>query len=142
MDQTVDQIEADIDRARERLGSNLRELEQKVEAATDWREQYRGHAWVVLGGAALLGFALARMVASAPAVDVDSLGAFPGDFAQARLPAGKTRLPHHQFAQLADDVAEALVGVASSQVKNLIAGIVPGFEEHLARAGQPGAPRY
>ena len=41
MAQTVDQIASQIDRTRERLGSNLKELEQKVDAATDWREHYR-----------------------------------------------------------------------------------------------------
>ena len=38
MDETANQIEAHIDRTRERLGSNLRELESRVDAATDWRE--------------------------------------------------------------------------------------------------------
>ena len=35
MDETTDQIEAHIDRTRERLGSNLRELEDRVEAARE-----------------------------------------------------------------------------------------------------------
>ena len=37
MDQTFDQIEAHIDLTRERLDSNVRELEHKIDAATDFR---------------------------------------------------------------------------------------------------------
>lgn len=55
MDQTIDQIEADIDQTRARLGSNLRELTGKVEAATDWREYVRARPWVALGVAAVVG---------------------------------------------------------------------------------------
>ena len=41
MDETANQIEAQIDRTRERLGSNFRELEDKVDAVTDWREHFQ-----------------------------------------------------------------------------------------------------
>ena len=51
MDETANQIEAQIDRTRERLGSNLRELEDKVDAATDWREHFRERPHLFLGAA-------------------------------------------------------------------------------------------
>jgi hypothetical protein len=51
MDETANQIEAHIDQTRERLGSNLRELEDRVEAATDWREHFRERPHVFLGAA-------------------------------------------------------------------------------------------
>ena len=51
MDETANEIEAHIDRTRDRLGSNLRELEDKVDAATDWREHFRERPHLFLGAA-------------------------------------------------------------------------------------------
>ena len=51
MDEAAHKIEAQIDRTRERLGSNLRELEHRIDAATDWREQFRARPHLFLGGA-------------------------------------------------------------------------------------------
>ena len=51
MDETAHEIEAHIDRQRERLGSNLKELEDKIDAATDWREHFRERPHLFLGGA-------------------------------------------------------------------------------------------
>ena len=59
MDEAAHKIEAHIDRTRERLGSNLRELEDKVDAAIDWREQFRARPHVFLGGAFVGGALLA-----------------------------------------------------------------------------------
>jgi hypothetical protein len=38
-----------------------------------------------------------------------------------------------QLSPLLDDIAEALVGVATSSVKGVIDNMVPGFREQLAR---------
>ena len=57
MDETANEIEAQIDRTRERLGSNLRELEDKVDAATDWREHFRERPHLFLGAAFVGGVA-------------------------------------------------------------------------------------
>ena len=62
MDETVDQIEAHIDQTRQRLGSNLQELERRVDAATDWREQFRARPYVALGLALAGGVAMATVV--------------------------------------------------------------------------------
>jgi len=64
MDETVDQIEAHIDRTRDRLGSNLRELEEKVDAATDWRAYFRERPHVFLAAAFFGGVVLARTLKS------------------------------------------------------------------------------
>ena len=55
MDETLNEIEAHIDRTRERLGSNLRELEHKVDAATDWREYFQERPRLFLGAAVVGG---------------------------------------------------------------------------------------
>ena len=59
MDETANQIEAQIDRTRERLGSNLRELEDKVDAATDWRQHFEERPHLFLGAAFIGGVVLA-----------------------------------------------------------------------------------
>ena len=51
MDETANEIETHIDRTRERLGSNLRELEERVDEATDWQEHFRARPQLFLGAA-------------------------------------------------------------------------------------------
>jgi hypothetical protein len=52
MGQTVDQIEAGIDRSRHELGANIHELERRVDQATEWREQFRLRPFAFLAAAA------------------------------------------------------------------------------------------
>ena len=52
---TIHQIEAQIDRTREQLGSNLHELSRRVDSATDWQEYYRARPFAFLGAAAVGG---------------------------------------------------------------------------------------
>ena len=66
MDETANEIEAHIDRTRERLGSNLRELEDKVEAATDWREHFRERPHLFLGAAFVGGVLVATVLGTKP----------------------------------------------------------------------------
>ena len=68
MDETANEIEAQIDRTRERLGSNLRELEDKVDAATDWREHFRERPHLFLGAAFIGGVVLASALSPSPLV--------------------------------------------------------------------------
>jgi hypothetical protein len=62
MDETANEIEAHIDQTRERLGSNLRELEDRVDAVIDWREHFRERPHVFLGAAFVGGAMLARVL--------------------------------------------------------------------------------
>ena len=136
MGQTIDQIEADIDRTRARLGSNIRELEHKVEAVTDWREHFRARPWAVLGLAGVCGFVLGAVLRP----DADQNG--DGSEVDAMV---RRRISHtpavRQLSPLLDDIAEALVGVATSSVKGVIDNMVPGFREHLARIEERASSR-
>lgn len=129
MAQTVDQIAAQIDRTRERLGSNLKELEQKVDAATDWREHYRARPYVMLGAACLGGVVLAATLR-------DRMAAPRAPFAARPRPGGFDA--RGSILDLWDTVATALVAVASTAVKDQIAEWVPGVDEHFARAARNG----
>jgi Protein of unknown function (DUF3618) len=132
MDETTDQIEAKIDRTRERLGSNLRELEDKVEAATDWREHFRERPHVFLGAAFIGGMVLASTLRS------KSAGRAPSGVAMNPAVGGHGSV-QAQVRELWNNVQGALVGVATAQIKDYLSELVPGFDDHYRRAEQRAA---
>ena len=129
MDKTVNEIEAQIDRTRDRLGSNLRELEDRVDSATDWREHFRERPHLFLGSAFVGGVMLAGAFRRAsPRRERGDIGA-------------PRALPVHGSAQaqameLWNHVQGALVGVAGARIKEFIEQLVPDFDEHYRRAEQ------
>ena len=132
MAETVDQIEAEIDRARRRLGSNLKELERRVDEVTDWRARFRARPWSILGvvclGGVVLGAATVRPRAAR------GVGAISG-IAAAR--SRSTRFQgRDQLLDWWDDVATALLSVAAGSVKDYIAAQVPGFGDEFERAAR------
>jgi hypothetical protein len=132
MDETTDQIEAHIDRTRERLGSNLRELEDKVEAATDWREYFGERPHVFLGAAFIGGIVLASTLRS------KSAGRRLSGVAMNPAVGGHGSV-EAQVRELWNNVQGALVGVATAQIKDYLGELVPGFDDHYRRAEQRAA---
>ena len=132
MDETTDQIEAHIDRTRERLGSNLRELEDKVEAATDWREHFRERPHVFLGAAFIGGMVLASTLRS------KSAGRPPSGVAMNPAVGGHGSV-QAQVRELWNNVQGALVGVATAQITDYLSELVPGFDDHYRRVEQRAA---
>ena len=132
MDEAADKIEAHIDRTRERLGSNLRELENKVDAATDWREQFRARPHIFLGatiaGGALLA-AVLRRTSSRQVFDA-STEAHLGSVSRNGVNA------QEQAIELWNNVKGALIGVAAVRLTEYISQLIPGFDEHYQRAAQ------
>ena len=138
MDEAAHKIEAHIDRTRERLGSNLRELENKVEAATDWRQQFRARPHLFMGGA-FVGAALvaAALRSRSPRRVLDTTNEV--HLASASRSGVDTA---EQAIQLWNNVRGALLGVAATRITQYIGELVPGFDEHLRRAEQrPDARR-
>ena len=133
MDETANQIEAHIDRTRERLGSNLRELEDKVEAATDWREHFRERPHLFLGAAFIGGVVLASALKSKSAD-----GQLSGVTVNPAAVRGHGSV-QAQVRELWNNVQGALVGVATAQLKDYIGELVPGFDDHYRRAEQRAA---
>jgi len=62
MGETANEIEARIERTRDDLVSNIRELEQKVEELKDWKHYFRNSPAAMLGAAFGGGIVLARMM--------------------------------------------------------------------------------
>lgn len=130
MDQTANEIEAHIDRTRERLGSNLRELEDKVQAGTDWREHFRQRPQLFLGAAFVGGALLAASLRGAPS---------SSEPRQARDIVGGDRTMQAQAWDLWSNVQEALFGVAAWRLREYIGEFIPGFDDHYRRAEQRAA---
>jgi hypothetical protein len=132
MDKAADKIEAHIDRTRERLGSNLRELEHKVDAATDWRAQFRARPHLFLGGAIAGGALLAAVLRPKSSQHVfDS-----SDESQLGLVSRNGVNAQEQALELWNDIKGALIGVAAMRVTEYISDLIPGFDEHYRRAAQ------
>jgi hypothetical protein len=132
MDETSREIEEHIDRTRERLGSQLMELEHRVEAATDWREHFRARAGFFLGAAFVGGATLAiALHGRAPRTD-DVEGKRFGDDDPSSAQA--------QVLELWNNLKDAFIGVVGTRVKDYIGELVPGFDEHYRRAEQRTTP--
>lgn len=128
MGQTTHQIEAHIENTREDLGSNLYELENKVRAVTDWKQQFRQRPMTMLGVA------------------------FGGGILLATMMGGKSRSRDRGYARRAteseaqvgsdyrkqalgtwDNIKGALIGVAATRFKDYVGDVVPGFQEQFRR---------
>ena len=132
MAETVDQIEAEIDRTRRRLGSNLEELERRVDEAIDWRARFGERPWQVLGVVCLGGVVLGTVTAR-PRSARSVLAASGGASARSRSTRFHGR---DQLLDWWDDVATALLGVAAGSVKDYLGARVPGFGDEFDRAAR------
>jgi hypothetical protein len=135
MDPTVEQIEGQIDRTRDRLASNLDEFERRFDAATDWREYFRAKPLVFLG-AAVAGGALAALVFQnargnhayrSPKPTPNE--AVPGSAFAARLNS-----PAAQANKVWNNLKYAAVSLAATRLKEYVDSFLPGFDEHYQRA--------
>ena len=124
MDKTAGEIEAHIDRTRERLGSHLKELEAKVDAATDWRQHVRERPFLFLGVAFVGGGILASGLRAKPAHG-------PANGSIRRFADTDSSV---QALAFWNSVKGALIGVVAARTKNYISGWLPEFDEHYTQA--------
>lgn len=128
MGHRTDQIENQIENKREDLKSNLQELETRVKTATDWRHYFAQHTGTMIAAAFGGGVLLAAMVGER------------SDRAS-RTQAGESESVRqwrtgtkHEVLENVDSIKSALVGAAATKFKGILGEIVPGFNEHLAKA--------
>jgi hypothetical protein len=129
MGQAASQIAAHIEDTRADLGANLQELEQKVRAATDWKQHFRNNPITMVGVAFGGGIMLAAMLGGRK----HRRGR---DFARAATGAetnGNPSYAPHKAIETLDTIKDALIGVAATKVKNFVGDIVPGFHDEMKR---------
>jgi hypothetical protein len=130
--QTIDQIEAHIDRTREQLGADFRELEDKVSTATNWRAHYERAPMMFVGAAVVGGVLLGSMASRKrrprrmPMLAARSPMVGSESYAPSR-PASHAR-------QYVNNLAGALVSLGLARLTSYIDQQLPGFDEHYRRA--------
>ena len=132
MGQTTNQIEAHIEETQEDLSSNLHELERKVKAVVDWKQQFQTNPMTMLGVAFCGGIALAAIMGggknrrrgersySSPAMSSEPRG------------TGNS----NKAMETWDNVKGALMGVAATRFTDFVEELVPGFQEQFRRTGE------
>ena len=136
MDQTADQIETHIERTRANLGDNLKELEQKVKDATDWRHHFENHPMTMMGMAFGGGIALATLLRNGRrrrpyASYIDRVG---------RTPYTETDRSRRQAPGAWDNIKGALIGLAATGLKDFVSQVLPGVNErHKQTQSQPNS---
>ena len=129
MGQATSQIEAHIENTREDLGSNLRELEQKVKSATDWKQHFRKSPMTLLGVAFGGGILVATMLGGRKGRRGErSYRSGPGADAYTA-----NDHPTNKAFETWDNIKGALIGVAATRFKDLVGEVVPGFQDELSR---------
>jgi len=125
MGKTTDEIEDQIDETRQDLKSNLRELETRVKAATDWRGYFRKHSGVMIAAAFGGGILLSSMMGKRGASEPAQASATPADKPPSRA--------KQEALRGWDTITSALVGAATTKFKGVLGEVVPGFSDHLAK---------
>ena len=120
MAQGSDQIKEHIDRERQRLDSNIREIEDRVRRSTDWHTAFEKNPWVLLGAAAAGGLILSRLIPGSKSPEWEAPPA------AAAIPSRHV----HQISETVDNIVGALIGLGTSKIKEFVGDAVPGFAEH------------
>ena len=135
MGETTNQIEAHIEDTRRNLGSNLQELEEKVKSATDWRQHFQTKPMTMIGIAFGGGILLARMLSGSK---------YRGAYRSYATSPGKSESSgketwsgsDHQKSKALetwDNLKGALIGVATTRLKEYVDEVIPGFHEQYQR---------
>jgi hypothetical protein len=129
MGQTTDQIAAHIENTRDDLGSNLRELEQKVKSVTDWKQYFQKSPLTMVGVAFGGGILLASMMGSKRR----SRSGAPSLIAAGAEPHAGSDHQKYQAMETWDNIKGAIIGVAATRFKDFVAEAIPGFQEQYQR---------
>ena len=126
MGETTNQIEAQIESARDNLGSNFIELERKVKSVTDWKQHFQTKPMTMLGMSFGAGILLATM-----------MGGRRSRRTERRLSASESHVgtenQKHKAIEAWDNIKGALLGVAATRFKDFVGEVVPGFHEQFHR---------
>jgi len=121
--QRSDEIKEHIDQERQRLGSNIREIESRVKRSTDWHTAFDKNPWMLIGAAAAGGVILAGLLGSSSSSEEEF--ASP----HAVVPSKHMR----QISDTIDGIVGALIGLGTSKVKEFVGDTVPGFAQQYEK---------
>src|SRR4051794_29652955 len=132
MGETTNQIENHIEDTRGDLGSNLQELERKVKSVTDWKHYYAKSPMTMIGVAFGAGVLVAAMAGG------NKHNRYKRRFnsrhsESSDLHSGGVRQTNKAL-ETWENIKGALMGVASTRVRDFVGDIVPDFHEHYERA--------
>ena len=130
MDETPREIEADIDRTRERLGSHLKELGDKV-----WTRPPIGASTSARGHTCLWARHSSAAQRSRSRCTARSLRPYSDD-GEITPFAPETGSAQAQVLELWHNLKGALIGVAAARLRNSIGELLPDFDEHYRRVEQ------
>lgn len=148
MGETTRQIATHIENAREDLGSNLQELEQKVKSVTDWRQQFRNNPMMMVGLAFGGGVLLATMTGGRRnrLAGMSSPSTMPALTSESRSGViASHRIANREMERVLETwehIKGALVGVAASRLKSFLGESIPGFEEQLRKTEVDSAQSF
>jgi len=129
MVETTAQIETHIAATREALGANLDALEQKIKSATNWRDYFQRSPMTIVGAAFAGGIVLAIATVGRPRRGARAARGVA-------VPSSPSRpLGHHtqEVMTMLDNIKGALVGMAATRLKDMVAEVVPGFRDEFDR---------
>ena len=130
MDQSTNQIAADIEAARDDLGANLKELESKVKSYADWKQHFRTSPLTMIGVAFGSGIVLAAVLGGQKMSRGERARSYRGNSPESQATPSFRRSQRHETW---DTMKGALIGVAATRVKDFIGEVIPGFSEQLRR---------
>lgn len=153
MDERPDEILEHIESERNRLGSNLSELETRVKSTTDWRAQFDKHPMlmmgVALGGGLLLGSMVggssrgssssSRYGRSGSASYLTSEPSYRSSSTASSRPVSPVVQQQKQRAlETVDNIKAALIAFGLTKAREYLVEMVPGFQPHLDEAERKG----
>lgn len=119
MTETPDEIMQEIESYRSHLGKDLTTLESRVRDATTWQTYYNRHPYLFVGTAVGGGLLLSGILSRRGGNHFrESTGNRPVEHSRSGV------------AESFDSIKTALIGYGAAKVKEMIAEILPGFEEH------------
>ena len=117
-------IEREIESARNMLGRQLSEVEEKAKDAMDWRSHYRRNPIPMLAAAAAAGFVISGWLGGDEHDDSGVSPAHPRRMMALKSPA---------MNQTMDTMMDALIAAASAKAAEYIEDWIPGFHQEFTR---------
>ena len=135
MGETTNQIEAHIEDTRTNLVSNLHELEDKVKSVADWRQHFQTKPMTMIGVAFGGGILLASMLGGSK---YKRRNRVYSNFSMKPENSGndsRTGIDRQKSKALEtwDNLKGALIGVATTRIKDYVDEMIPGFHEQYQR---------